>query len=74
MENYFRMEVRRIFTFEDFIVDFIVICGNEDFDTADLLDMMFPEKSSSSDSDESKSQTDSENDVADSGTNVNGKL
>lgn len=59
-----------IFTFEDFVA----ICGDEDFDAADLLDMMFPEESSSGDSNESKSQTDSEIDVTNSKTNINGKL
>lgn len=59
-----------IFTFEDFVA----ICGDEDFDAADLLDMMFPEESSFSDSNESKSQTDSETDVANYEINTNGKL
>lgn len=70
MENYFRLEVKKIITLEDFLILF----KKEDLATDKSFDMMFQKESSFGDSNESKIQTDSETDVTDFETNANGKL
>lgn len=70
MENYFRLEVKKIITLEDFLILF----KKEDLATDKSFDMMFQKESSFGDSNESEIQTNSGTNVTDSETNANGKL